>query len=92
MDNFSRILLCIARSGPADISYLEMLISRGADVNFQDDLGRSALHYYCFRGFAAGVRLLLDAGADCNIKDNHGNTPLRCTVDGCFEKLMKCNV
>ena len=53
-----------------------MLISRGAQVNFQSDRGDTALHYAAYVGDPRLVNLLIDAGAWLNSRSNMGDTPL----------------
>lgn len=66
--NFSSPLL-----RATSVEMLQLLLSRGADVNARDRVG-TALHR-CRK--PEQVRLLLDAGADPSIVDSEGVTPLR---------------
>ncbi|KAL8778577.1 MAG: hypothetical protein Q9213_007354 [Squamulea squamosa] len=50
----------------------EFLISVGADINAQDDTGRTALHYAIERDMSDLAGKLLDKHADYHIKDNNG--------------------
>ena len=52
------------------------LLSLGADVNFQDHKGKTALHRASKAGFVPTLRILLDHGASVEIKDLAGETPL----------------
>lgn len=52
-------------------------IRKGADVNAQDEKGRSPLLLAAARGHTAICRLLLDAGADPSLSDVAGLTPLQ---------------
>ena len=52
------------------------LLSYGADVNFQNDNGRTVLmECLCMKRFEL-VKVFLDAGADLSIVDKRGNTAL----------------
>ena len=67
-----------------NISEVENLLDRGADVNatdpFQNKIsfryGRTALHWAAIRGPLEFVKLLLDRGADVNATDRYGKTAL----------------
>ena len=52
---------------------LQKLIIAGADVNFADKLGQTALIHASIRGDHKAVTILLNAGADINAMDKwHG--------------------
>ena len=54
---------------------IELLVRSGADINRQDDQGRTALHQAIKRD-AHTTSVLLKAGAKLNTKDNKGKTPI----------------
>ncbi|KAF7989516.1 hypothetical protein HCN44_008190 [Aphidius gifuensis] len=54
----------------------KMLLKAGADKNFKNTAGNSALHFAASCGHHDVVKLLLSQGADPNIVDEEGNTPL----------------
>ena len=60
-------------SGRPDIA--DILLTYGADPNYQDSTGRTALVYAVVTGEEI-VRVLLEHGADPNISDNSKRTPL----------------
>ncbi len=62
----------------ADIKFLHLLLSHGAEVDKTNELGVSALHYACANPSQAvePVECLLKAGADPNRKTKKGNTPM----------------
>lgn len=56
---------------------LNWLVAQGANINFQDDKGFTALHYAVNRGYTlAQVTDLLKLGADASIKDNDGESAI----------------
>lgn len=55
---------------------MEVLISRGAEMNAQDDDGWTALMHCADDSWAKGVKLLLDAGADHSLSNTCGQTAL----------------
>jgi ankyrin repeat protein len=53
------------------------LIRTGANLNVQDDIGWTPLHYFCYAGMSEDVtELLIQMGANVNIADSDGWTPL----------------
>lgn len=53
---------------------LEYLINKGVDINKQDNLGNTALHYAVFTYNYQKIRMLLSAGANPNIKNKQGDS------------------
>ena len=54
------LLLCAKTRSNRSFTTMRTLLSDGCSCNFQDNVGRTALHYACQRG--AGVDMLLRAG------------------------------
>jgi len=64
----------------------EALATEGANADFADEEGRTALHFASGYGDIEAMKLLLDAGADVNAKDGSGNTSLHYSAGyGCTE-------
>lgn len=62
--------------GQTRCKFIELLLQRGASVNYQNGIGRTALSYACERGYLDAVKILVQNGADPEILDSWGNTPL----------------
>lgn len=60
---------------------LEALLTSGADANFADDNGYSALHWACQSGSDEIVHLLLSYGAKADAQDQEGYTPLEVAIN-----------
>ena len=54
------------------VAVIEVLPSRGADINLQDEMGCTALMRAAYSGFEELINLLVNNGADTNIKDKDG--------------------
>lgn len=61
----------------ADPAVVRHLLEHGADINAQDDKGRSALLAVAERGNAAVARVLLEKGADVALRNREGKTAWR---------------
>ncbi len=61
-------------------SIISSLLKMGADVQYKDCLGNTALHYSCNRCDKRVSRLLLDHGADPGQINRDGDTPLDLAV------------
>lgn len=58
------------------IEILKWLINKGANVNHQDKIGYSSLHFCGQEQNIEVAKILLENGADPNILDEHDNSPL----------------
>ncbi|XP_073006619.1 serine/threonine-protein kinase 12-like isoform X1 [Typha latifolia] len=67
-------LMYLANEG--DLDGIRRLLGSGADVNFRDIDGRTALHVAACEGFADVVELLFEKGAKVDPEDRWGSTPL----------------
>ena len=59
-----------------DMSKIQDLIEKGADVEAKDKWGSTPLHFASGNNHIEIAKLLLDRGADVKAKDNGGQTPL----------------
>ena len=55
---------------------VKRLLRLGADVDYRDSQGKTALHRASRAGFTVTMRILLEHGASVNIEDTKGETPL----------------
>ena len=70
----TEILLKAAQNG--DISKVEKLLSKGAEINAKDIDGRTALILATEEGHTDVVKMLIYKGAEVNAKDKGGGTAL----------------
>ncbi|XP_051788186.1 ankyrin repeat domain-containing protein 27 [Erpetoichthys calabaricus] len=77
-------------------SLVDLLVSKGADINATDYHALTPLHLSCQKGYQSVTLLLLHYNADTNMQDNNGNTPLHlaCTYghEDCVKALVYYNV
>jgi len=64
---------CCCQAGRDDMALL--LVENAADVNKQNEEGRTALHYAAKQGLEEMAQLLIVRGAKQTILDKHGKTP-----------------
>lgn len=65
---------------------VELLLTTNMDMDHQDSLGFTPLHYAAQDGQEKLVRLLVESGATVDSIDHHGNTPLFKAVFNSFGK------
>jgi ankyrin repeat protein len=68
---------------------VDLLISRGADVNAGDTLKQTPLHYAVRNDLKADVELLLANGAEVNSRDIHSATPLHWAVQSHYLDMVE---
>ena len=68
-----------------DPSILILLLSAGAELNAQNEKGRStALLFAAYHDYKEGITVLLNAGASVNIRDRFGSTALHVAAENGF--------
>lgn len=64
------------RTHGRSLETVQLLLEKGAQVNAQDEKGKTALMRAAFAGDTEAVRLLLEKGAQVNVQDSAGDTAL----------------
>ena len=80
-------LLAAASDGQVVIA--KFLLSNGADVNQQNQIGRTPLHEASWNGHVGVAELLLTNGADVDARDSSGATPLHQAVAKSHVAIIK---
>lgn len=68
---------------------VQTLLDAGADINAQDEAGRSALMEACIAFKRDTIALLLERNADVNLFDNNGCTALMRAAYGGYPSLVE---
>lgn len=71
----------IRAAADGDSRLVRTLLSRGTDVNSEDENGFTALHHAAGEGYLPVIRLLLSHGAAPNTVADDGTTPMEAAVD-----------
>lgn len=62
-------------------SLLEALVRAGAEVNYKNESGGTALQIACVcKAGSAVIAKLVELGADPDLANNHNHTPLMCQL------------
>ncbi|SDC59330.1 hypothetical protein SAMN05428987_1936 [Paenibacillus sp. CF095] len=59
----------------SDTERIEQMIQAGANINAQDQSGRTAIMIATYNNDSTSAKVLIEAGADVNIQDDMKNTP-----------------
>lgn len=71
-----------------DVSRIQGLLDKGADVNERDENGITPLHRAAGAGRLKAVEFLVSRHAEVNMKDNEGETPLFWGTGGGHKKIV----
>lgn len=63
-----------------NLEILKFLIAKGADINYADNRGKTALVKASREGFTDVVKLLITRGAKANLFDDDGYTALMLAI------------
>jgi ankyrin repeat protein len=80
----------IEKAGTADpLDAVKMFVEAGADVDVQNDLGNTALHYAAQTGASRIVEYLVGKGAKLDVYNYSGQTPIDMTRSQPVKKLLE---
>jgi putative CocE/NonD family hydrolase len=79
----------IDAAAKGDRDGLESLIARDAEVNTEDEAGRTPLHYAAEKGHQKAVELLVSKGAVVDAGHEKGSTPLSLACDGDHKDVVE---
>jgi ankyrin repeat protein len=68
------------------LEIVQILIKAGADLDIQDNSGKTALMYSCIEGITEIALELIKAGANLDLQDNFGRTAL---MHSCMKKHIR---
>jgi ankyrin repeat protein len=80
--------LCIA-SKYGDIEMIELLLKKGANMEFKHNFGLSPLSTAILFGHTETVKFLLEKGANIEAKDKYGDTALIRAICGGYTEIVK---
>jgi ankyrin repeat protein/L-ascorbate metabolism protein UlaG (beta-lactamase superfamily) len=55
---------------------IELLVQKGANLDYRNEQGETALHQAASRGHMAAAQVLINTGMDIDVRDTWGTTPL----------------
>lgn len=77
--------MAVRRELDTHVSVVGLLVQRGADVNIQDRMGNTALHFISFSPYTPQssqmTELLLESGANVQLQNHAGQTALNVAAD-----------
>lgn len=78
--------LAVSNNNKSDV---ELLLSKGANVNVKNDVGWTPLHSAAAQGHKDMAELLLSKGANVNAKTDKGHTPLHFAMEKNHKDVAK---
>jgi ankyrin repeat protein len=89
--NLNQTFVALASNCRGHNDLINILIEKGANINFQDLHGTTALMMACFDGNLQLVKMLLSYHADINLKKNCGATALLYACGYCTDEIPYAN-
>jgi ankyrin repeat protein len=86
--NLPPLIIALRRQGQ-DKEIVKLLLEAGANVNTQDEIGQTPLHYATREGRKDIVELLLNAGADVKRTNKFGHTALTIAINNKYDEVAK---
>ena len=90
--NMTALMMAANQCADENAETLKKILQRPQDINFCDNVGRTALHHACAGGKAKNVEALLSTeGIDRDIRSSSGDTPLmRAVSSGDIYSVVAC--
>ncbi|XP_076817120.1 protein phosphatase 1 regulatory subunit 12B-like isoform X2 [Clavelina lepadiformis] len=85
--NDGAVFLAACSSG--DLNEVQILLENGADINFANIDGLTALHQACIDGNLHVVKFLVEQGTEIDQEDNEGWTPLHAAASCGFMDIAR---
>ncbi|EAY01415.1 hypothetical protein TVAG_230190 [Trichomonas vaginalis G3] len=90
LDQTKDVNKCLFYSSIFNIqSFFEYLLSLGANINEQYDLGRTALHMATLNNRKEMVEILISKGANINEQTNYGETTLHFAAENNYKEIVE---
>jgi RNA polymerase sigma-70 factor (ECF subfamily) len=78
-----------AAAEESELTTIELMLVDGVDIDAQNEVGQTLLHWAVQQGRADAVELLIRHGAALDIQDKSGHTPLRTAVEHGYVEIAQ---
>jgi len=79
-EELNNLLISLSNSTQNNVPYIEEVLQKGANIEFQNEEGNTALCFACIKGNLTIVNFLINKGANINHRNKTGKTPLMLTI------------